>query len=103
MKRKIEINDILDDCINAALCYATDKIIKGALINDIYNEMKDDIVLKFVPNGQDLKDTFYLYHDKIINAHEKYGFNGDIKESEITLAVANYIHYEVFEALDNFF
>lgn len=104
-KITVEINDILDDCVNSAINQIKDELITylddNELVECDLEDINDNGIVNEIIDGcvpvytKQIKDTWYLHGDKLEEAYENSGIGENPMENGGMAAIYCYIEQEV--------
>lgn len=117
MKTIIEMDDVLDSCVNRAIDQVKDELINYLDDNELdecdLNDINDSGIVNEIIDGcvpiytKQIKDTWYLHGDKLEEAYENAGIGNNPMESNGMAAIYCYIEQEVnkwfYDNSDHFF
>ena len=105
MKITVEMDDILDDCVNSAINQVKEELITylddNELIECDLSDIDDGGIIHEIVDGcvpvytKQIKDIWYLHGDKLESAYEDSGFGNNPMENGGMVAIYCYIEQEV--------
>jgi len=111
MKITVEIDDILDDCVNRAINQIKDELITylddNELVECDFYDINDDGIVHEIIDGcvpiytKQIKDTWYLHGDKLEEAYDKAALGENPMENGGMAAIYCYIEQEVHKWFDD--
>jgi hypothetical protein len=111
MKITVEIDDILDDCVNRAINQVKDELITylddNELVDCDLEDINDNGIVHEIIDGcvpiytKQIKDTWYLYGDKLEEAYENSGLGENSMDNGGMAAIYCYIEQEVYKWFDD--
>jgi hypothetical protein len=111
MKITVEIDDILDDCVNRAINQVKDELIAYLDDNELtecdFYDINDDGIVHEIIDGcvpiytKQIKDTWYLHGDKLEEAYDNAALGENPMENGGMAAIYCYIEQEVHKWFDD--
>lgn len=110
-KITIEIDDVLDDCVNNAINQVKDEIINYLDENELtecdLNDINDNGIIHEIVDGcvpvytHQIKSAWFLHSDKLEEAYENSGIGNNPMENNGMAAIYCYIEQEVHKWFNN--
>ena len=107
MKITVEIDDILDDCVNNAISQVKDELITYLDDNELtecdLDDINDNGIIHEILDGcvpvytKQIKDTWYLHGNKLEEAYENSGLGENPMDNNGMVAIYCYIEQQVHQ------